>query len=87
MICGATSHALPDRRDAGARVSCASCAWRIEADGRIRSGRVIDVLSRLVSDRGAPSNLSEPTRLASARTVHSPLRQCTCRSALLIGIG
>ena len=26
----------------------------IEVDGRIRSGRVIDVLSRLVSERGAP---------------------------------
>jgi putative transposase len=26
----------------------------IEVDGRIRSGRVIEVLSRLVSERGAP---------------------------------
>jgi len=29
----------------------------IEVDGRIRSGRVIDVLSRLVSERGAPGYL------------------------------
>jgi putative transposase len=29
----------------------------IEVDGRIRSGRVIDVLSRLVSERGAPAYL------------------------------
>jgi putative transposase len=26
----------------------------IEVDGRIRSGRVIEVLSRLISERGAP---------------------------------
>lgn len=26
----------------------------IEVDGRIRSGRVIEVLSRMVSERGAP---------------------------------
>ena len=29
----------------------------IEVDGRIRSGRVIEVLSRLVSERGAPKHL------------------------------
>ena len=29
----------------------------IEVDGRIRSGRVIEVLSRLVSQRGAPEHL------------------------------
>jgi transposase InsO family protein len=29
----------------------------IEVDGRIRSGRVIEVLSRLVSERGAPRHL------------------------------
>src|SRR5438034_663830 len=29
----------------------------IEVDGRIRSGRVIEVLSRLVSERGAPQHL------------------------------
>ena len=29
----------------------------IEVDGRIRSGRVIDVLSRLISERGAPRHL------------------------------
>jgi putative transposase len=28
--------------------------WAIEVDGRIRSARVIEVLSRLVSERGAP---------------------------------
>ena len=29
----------------------------VEVDGRIRSGRVIEVLSRLVSERGAPKHL------------------------------
>jgi putative transposase len=29
----------------------------IEVDGRIRSGRVIEVLTRLVSQRGAPADL------------------------------
>ena len=43
----------------------------IEVDGRIRSGRVIEVLSRLVSERGAPlyalaSGLLAPTRTGSA---------------------
>jgi putative transposase len=32
-------------------------ALAIEVDGRIRSGRVIEVLSRLVSERGAPRHL------------------------------
>ena len=43
----------------------------IEVDGRIRSARVIEVLSRLVSERGAP--------LSCARTT-SYVRKCGNRS-------
>jgi putative transposase len=35
----------------------------IEVDGRIRSGRVIEVLSRLVSERGAPRHLRSDNAL------------------------
>ena len=38
----------------------------IEVDGRIRSGRVIEVLSRLVSERGAPPYTCDPTTAPSS---------------------
>ena len=40
---------MPDCRDEFTKEGLA-----IDVDGRIRSGRVIEVLSRLVSARGAP---------------------------------
>ena len=39
----------------------------IEVDGRIRSGRVIEVLSRLVSERGAPLGVGAFTTMALSR--------------------
>ena len=38
----------------------------IEVDGRLRSGRVIEVLSRLVSERGAPRYCAPTTARSSS---------------------
>lgn len=53
-----------DRSASGQQLKCLTVTdeWTkeglaIEVDGRIRSGRVIDVLARLVSERGAPKFL------------------------------
>ena len=44
----------------------------IEVDGRIRSGRVIEVLSRLVSERGAPRHLRSDFAIAACRGGNKP---------------
>ena len=54
----------------------------IEVDGRIRSGRVIEVLSRLVSERGAPKHLRSdngPEFVSRALLNGSPIRASTRR--------
>ena len=53
----------------------------IEVDGRIRSARVIEVLSRLVSERGAPNLLrSDNGPEFVSRACHgSPIRASTRR--------
>ncbi len=53
----------------------------IDVDGRIRSARVIEVLSRLVSDRGAPAVLRSDNGRSSCpkRCCHGPSHKVSAR--------
>jgi putative transposase len=52
----------------------------IDVDGRIRSARVIEVLSRLVSDRGAPAVLRSAGRSSCPKhCCHGPSHKVFAR--------
>ena len=55
---------------------CMREAWAIAVPGAIRSARVVEVLARLVSERGtAPSALGSSSRVAQPRFAASDQRQ------------